>query len=185
MQKENEDPISLELCEFCGKLYRKGHLLKHQKSKGCLTKVKSAAELGNRSILEYFKKKKSPKKIKLSFNEDIQQSVFEDHFTRLTDRQRTHILTEHDLLKFNKVVGSDIEIFGKALKLKQTDIDASRVENSNSFTTLIHKIILKWKNTNARNATLGLFTKGLQDAEAAGASIDWDIFIEGVKDVIS
>lgn len=56
MQKENEDPISLELCEFCGKLYRKGHLLKHQKSKGCLTKVKSAAELGNRSILEYFKK---------------------------------------------------------------------------------------------------------------------------------
>lgn len=98
----------------------------------------------------------------------------EDHFTRLTGRQRTHILTEHDLLKFNKVVGSDIEIFGKALKLKQTDIDASRVENSNSFTTLIHKIILKWKNTNARNATLGLFTKGLQDAEAAGASIDWD-----------
>lgn len=56
MQKENEDPISLELCEFCGKLNRKGHLLKHQKSKGCLTKVKSAAELGNRSILEYFKK---------------------------------------------------------------------------------------------------------------------------------
>lgn len=94
-------------------------------------------------------------------------------------------MTEHNLLKFNKVVGCDIEIFGKALKLKQTDIDASRVENANSFTTLIHKIILKWKNTNATNATLGLFTKGLQDAEAAGASVDWDIFIDGVKDVIS
>lgn len=82
-------------------------------------------------------------------------------------------------------MGSDIEIFGKALKLKQADIDASRVENPNSFTTLIHKIILKWRNSNARNATLGLFTKGLQDAEAAGASVDWDIFIEGVNDVIS
>lgn len=183
MQKENKAP--LELCEICGTLKRKGHLSRHQQSIGCITKVKSAAELGNRSIVEYFKTKKSPKKIKLSFNEDIQQPAFEDHFTRLTDRQRTHILTEHNLLKFNKVVGSDIEIFGKALKLKQTDIDASRVENSNSFTTLIHKIILKWKNTNARNATLGLFTKGLQDAEAAGASVDWDIFIEGVKDVIS
>lgn len=82
-------------------------------------------------------------------------------------------------------MGNDIEIFGKALKLKQADIDASRVENSNSFTTLIHKILLKWRNINAKNATLGLFTKGLQDAEAAGASVDWDIFIEGVNDVIS
>lgn len=89
------------------------------------------------------------------------------------------------MLKFNKVVGSDIEIFGKALKLKQADIDASRVENSNSFTTLIHKILLKWRNINAKNATLGLFTKGLQDAEAAGASVDWEIFSEGVKDVTS
>lgn len=185
MQKENKAPISLELCEICGTFKRKGHLSRHQQSKRCITKVKSAAELKNRSILEYFKTKKSPKKIKLSLNEDIPQAAFEDHFTRLTDRQRTHILTEHNLLKFNKVVGCDIEIFGKALKLKQTDIDASRVENANSFTTLIHKIILKWKNTNARNATLGLFTKGLQDAEAAGASVDWDIFIDGVKDVIS
>lgn len=55
MQKENEDPISLELCEFCGKLKRKGHLLKHQRSKGCIMKAKSAADLGNRSILEFFK----------------------------------------------------------------------------------------------------------------------------------
>lgn len=185
MQKENEDPISLELCEFCGKFNRKGHLLKHQRSKGCIKKAKTPAELGNRSILDFFKTKKSATKIKLPFNEDIQQAVNEDHFTQLTDRQRRHILTEHNLLKFNKVVGSDIEIFGKALKLKQADIDASRVENSNSFTTLIHKIILKWRNSNARNATLGLFTKGLQDAEAAGASVDWDIFIEGVNDVIS
>lgn len=85
------------------------------------------------------------------------------------------------MLKFNKVVGSDIEIFGKALKLRQADIDATRVENSNSFTTLVHKIILKWKNVNAKRATLGLFTKGLQDAEVAGASVDWEIFSEGVK----
>lgn len=85
------------------------------------------------------------------------------------------------MLKFNKVVGSDVEIFGKALKLRQADIDAIRVENSNSFTTLVHKIILKWRNVNAKGATLGLFTKGLQDAEAAGASVDWEIFSEGVK----
>lgn len=55
MQKENEDPISLELCEFCGKFNRKGHLLKHQRSTGCIKKAKTPAELGNRSILDYFK----------------------------------------------------------------------------------------------------------------------------------
>lgn len=55
MQKENKAPISLELCEICGTLKRKGHLSRHQQSKGCITKVESAAELGNRSILEYFK----------------------------------------------------------------------------------------------------------------------------------
>lgn len=54
MQKENKAPISLELCEICGTLKRKGHLSRHQQSKRCITKVESAAK-GNRSILEYFK----------------------------------------------------------------------------------------------------------------------------------
>lgn len=56
MQKENEDFIFLEFCEFCGKLNWKGYFLKYQKFKGCLMKVKFVVELGNRLILEYFKK---------------------------------------------------------------------------------------------------------------------------------
>lgn len=50
-----ENPIGSELCEKCGKLFRKGHMLKHQSSKGCIKSFKTAAELGNKSILEYFK----------------------------------------------------------------------------------------------------------------------------------
>eukprot|EP00105_Crassostrea_gigas_P001611 XP_011413851.1 PREDICTED: death domain-containing protein CRADD [Crassostrea gigas] len=108
-----------------------------------------------------------------------------DHLTSLTDNQKTHVLTEANLLKFNKVVGSDIEIFGKALQLKQADIDSTRMENSHSVATQIHKIILKWRNRNGKMATLGTFTKSLMDAEAAGASVDWDVFDQGVKEVTS
>lgn len=108
-----------------------------------------------------------------------------DHLTSLTDNQKTHVLTEINLLKFNKVVGSDIEIFGKALQLKQADIDSTRMENSNSVATQIHKIILKWRNRNGKMATLGTFTKSLMDAEAAGASVDWDVYDQGVKEVTS
>lgn len=106
-----------------------------------------------------------------------------DHLTSLTEDQKTYVLTEQNLLKFNRVVGSDIEIFGKALLLRQADIDTTRMENSNSATTQIHKIILKWRNRNGRMATLGRFTKSLMDAEAAGAFVDWDVFDQGVKEV--
>lgn len=108
-----------------------------------------------------------------------------DHFASLTDKRKTHVLVSTDLLKFNKVVGSDIEIFGKALQLKQADIDSTRMENSNSVATQIHKIILKWRNRNGKMATLGTFTKSLMDAEAAGASVDWDVYDQGVKEVTS
>lgn len=108
-----------------------------------------------------------------------------DHFTSLTDNQKSHILTEQNLLKFNTVVVRDIEIFGKALQLRQADIDTCRMESPNSVTTQIHKIILKWRNRNGKMATLGTFTKSLMDAEAAGASVDWDVFDQSVKEVTS
>nr|XP_011413852.2 uncharacterized protein LOC105318426 isoform X1 [Crassostrea gigas]XP_011413853.2 uncharacterized protein LOC105318426 isoform X1 [Crassostrea gigas] len=108
-----------------------------------------------------------------------------DHFASLTDDRKTHVLVNTDLLKFNKVVGSDIEIFGKALQLKQADIDGIRMVNSLSVPTQVHQIIQMWKSKNGKLATLGRFTKNLMDAEAAGARIYWDVFDQGVKEVTS
>ena len=87
------------------------------------------------------------------------------------------------MLKFNKIVGSDLEILGKALELRQADIDNARMENTHSAITQIHKIILKWKNRNGKNATLGTFTRCLMNAEEAGANVDWDVFDKGVEAV--
>lgn len=53
-RKLNENTIDSELCEFCGKTFRKCNLLQHQRSRGCMKKEKTASELGNRSILEFF-----------------------------------------------------------------------------------------------------------------------------------
>lgn len=108
-----------------------------------------------------------------------------DHFASLTDERKTHVLVSTDLLKFNKVAGSDIEIFGKALQLKQADIDGIRMVNPLSVPTQVHQIIQMWKNKNGKLATLGRFTKNLMDAEAAGARIYWDEFYKGVKEVTS
>ena len=87
------------------------------------------------------------------------------------------------MLKFNKIVGSDLEILGKALELRQADIDTARMENTHSAITQIHKIIVKWKNRNGKNATLGTFTSCLMNAEEAGANVDWDVFDKGVEAV--
>lgn len=108
-----------------------------------------------------------------------------DHFASLTDKRKTHVLVSTDLLKFNKVAGSDIEIFGKALQLKQADIDGIRMVNPLSVPTQVHQIIQMWKNKNGKLATLGRFTKNLMDAEAAGARIYWDEFHKGVEQVTS
>ena len=87
------------------------------------------------------------------------------------------------MLKFNKIVGSDLVILGKALELRQADIDGARIGNPHSAITQIHKIILKWKNRNGKNATLGTFTRCLMNAEEAGANVDWDVFDKGVEAV--
>lgn len=54
-RKQSKCTFDSELCEKCGNLFRKGHLLKHQSSKSCSKKSQTAAELGNKSILDYFK----------------------------------------------------------------------------------------------------------------------------------
>lgn len=54
-RKQSNCTFESELCEKCGKSFRKGHLLKHQSSKSCIKKFKTAAELENKSILDYFK----------------------------------------------------------------------------------------------------------------------------------
>lgn len=106
-----------------------------------------------------------------------------DHFASLTDNQKTHVLTVTNLLKFNKVVESDIVIFGSALHLIQADIDRIRMQYSIYVDTQVYNIMLKWRNTSVKMATLGRFTKSLMDAEAAGARIYWDVFYKGVKEV--
>ena len=87
------------------------------------------------------------------------------------------------MLKFNKIVGSDLVILGKALELSQNDIDTARMPNPLSASTQIHNIIVKWKNRNGKNATLGTFTSCLMNAEEAGANVDWDVFDKGVEAV--
>nr|XP_022301225.1 death domain-containing protein CRADD-like [Crassostrea virginica]XP_022301226.1 death domain-containing protein CRADD-like [Crassostrea virginica] len=114
---------------------------------------------------------------------DDTQGTSVDQLADLSESQKSHILTEHNLLKFNKIVGSDLEILGKALELRQPDIDNARTENPHSAITQIHKIILKWKNRNGKNATLGTFTHCLMNAEEAGANVDWDVFDKGVEAV--
>ncbi|XP_022295871.2 death domain-containing protein CRADD-like [Crassostrea virginica] len=114
---------------------------------------------------------------------DDTQGTSVDHLADLSESQKSHILTEHNLLKFNKIVGSDLEILGKALELRQADIDNARMENTHSAITQIHKIILKWKNRKGKNATLGTFTRCLMNAEEAGANVDWDVFDKGVEAV--
>ncbi|XP_061187823.1 death domain-containing protein CRADD-like [Saccostrea echinata] len=109
------------------------------------------------------------------------QAAQVDHFAKLTDAQKSHYLTEQNLLKFNKCFGSDVEIVGKALLLTQSDIDVIRMENPYSAITQIHKIILRWKYKNGRNATLGELTRCFMDAENAGARVDWDKFDQGVN----
>ena len=87
------------------------------------------------------------------------------------------------MLKFNKIVGSDLEILGKALELSQNDIDMARMKNPLSAFTQIQNINSKWKNRNGKNATLGTFTRCLMNAEEAGANVDWDVFDKGVEAV--
>jgi hypothetical protein len=99
----------------------------------------------------------------------------------LLEKQKSLILTDTTLLKFNKVVGKDIEILGKVIGLAPAEIDIIRMENPLSGAAVIHKIIVKWKNKNKRNATLGKFKELLMGAEDAGASVDWDKFYEGVS----
>lgn len=54
-RKQSKCTFDSELCEKCGQSFRKGHLFKHLSSKSCSKKSKTAEELGNKSILDYFK----------------------------------------------------------------------------------------------------------------------------------
>ena len=87
------------------------------------------------------------------------------------------------MLKFLKIVGSDLDILGKALELSQADIEWARMKNPHSAENQIYKIILKWQNRNGKNATLGTFTSCLMNAEEAGANVYWDVFDKGVEAV--
>nr|XP_022301224.1 death domain-containing protein CRADD-like [Crassostrea virginica] len=114
---------------------------------------------------------------------DDTQGTSVDHLADLSESQKSHILTEHNWLKFNKIVGSDLVILGKALELSENDIGTIRMQNPHSASTQIHNIIVKWKNRNGKNATLGTFTSCLMNAEEAGANVDWDVFDKGVEAV--
>ena len=87
------------------------------------------------------------------------------------------------MLKFLNIVGSDLDILGKALELSQPDIDRARRDNPHSAENQIYKIMIKWKYRNGKNATLGTFTSCLMNAEEAGANVYWDVFDKGVEAV--
>jgi hypothetical protein len=83
------------------------------------------------------------------------------------------VLSERDLLKFNKVIGKDMELVGAHLGLSQVEIDRVKMENPSSMSAIVHNILLRWKQKLGPAATLEKLEEALRDT---GAYVDWDEF---------
>jgi hypothetical protein len=87
------------------------------------------------------------------------------------------VLSERDLLKFNKVIGKDMELVAASLRLSQVEIVRVKMENPTSMGAVVHNILLRWKQKLGPAATLEKLEKDLRDAERdTGAYVDWDEF---------
>jgi hypothetical protein len=93
-------------------------------------------------------------------------------------------LTDQDLLKFNKVIGKDMELVAACLGLSQVEIERLKMENPNSMSNAMQSILLTWKRRLGHAATLGELEKAFLEAHKdTRASMDWQLF-EQAKDAI-
>jgi hypothetical protein len=87
-------------------------------------------------------------------------------------------------LKFNKVIGKDMVLIAACLGLSQVEIERLRMENPTSMNTVMHNVLLAWKNKLGHAATLGKLEDEIGKAEIdTGACIDWWEFHQA-KDAI-
>ncbi|XP_056015156.1 uncharacterized protein LOC125676198 [Ostrea edulis] len=107
------------------------------------------------------------------WNEDVQDNQAS---LSINDTDAT-ILSERDLLNFNKVIGNGMELIATCLGLSQVEIDRLKMDNPMSTSTVVHNILVTWKRKLGDAATLENLEKSLQEAEKhTGASVDWSVF---------
>ena len=97
-----------------------------------------------------------------------------NRFEELDPKLRDLRLGDKETLKFNMVIGKDVELLAKAMELSQAEIDQIRMEAQFSAATQIHKIFTKWRYRYGNKATLGLLTRTLEEAQMYGAAVDWE-----------
>jgi hypothetical protein len=96
------------------------------------------------------------------------------------------VLSEHDLLKFNKVMGNEMELIAASLGLYEMEIDRLKRENPTSRSTVVRNILLAWKRIVGPDATLEKLEEALKDAERdTGASVDWIVFNEAKERILT
>ncbi|XP_056015101.1 probable serine/threonine-protein kinase pats1 [Ostrea edulis] len=95
------------------------------------------------------------------------------------------VLSESDLLKFNKMIGSDMELIATCLGLSEVEMDRLKMENPTSMSNVVQKILLTWKRKRGPTATLENLEKSLQDAERdTTASVDWSVINRAKEDIL-
>jgi hypothetical protein len=94
-------------------------------------------------------------------------------------------LSSNDLLKFNKVIGKDMELIATSLGLSQVEIYRVKMENHTSMSVVVQDIFLTWKQKLGPAATLEKFEKALEDAERdTSAQVDWEVFRHAKKRIL-
>ncbi|KAK3102847.1 hypothetical protein FSP39_014395 [Pinctada imbricata] len=106
-----------------------------------------------------------------------------DRVKELSKELNDLTLDDRSVMKFNLVIGKDIDIFGKTMGFAQAEIDQIKMENTYSTATQMHKLFTKWRNRYGQSATLGLLVENLQDAELGGAEVHWDQYDLGLERV--
>jgi hypothetical protein len=101
------------------------------------------------------------------------------------DETNDTALSSTDLLKFNKVIGKDMELVAATLELSQVEIDRIKMENPASMSAVVQSIFLTWKQKLGPAATLEKLEEALRDAERdTAAYVDWEVFRQAKKSIL-
>jgi hypothetical protein len=94
-------------------------------------------------------------------------------------------LSEPDLVKFNKIIGRDMELIAVYLELSQVEVERLKMEFPTSMSTVVHHILLTWRRKLGHAATLQNLEEALRNAEKdTGVNIEWDVFSQAKENIL-
>ena len=107
------------------------------------------------------------------------------HLTIVVERSKelgelsSYVLEDKDIIEFYQVIGTDMEVLGKAMGFRDATIAHIRMEAPYSVPTQVMKMFTKWRNK-TRHATLGMLCEVFEKAERGGTTVYWDVYEEAI-----